>query len=304
MNPRASQTERYALVEEELTPLAGYPGKESEGPETVIAPISGWRAINLRELWNYRELLFFLAWRDVKVRYKQTVLGATWAILQPLLITAVFSVFLGWQIPRYPMLVYTGLLLWSFFATALAHVGNSVVDQERLVTKVYFPRLAIPFAAVGAAFIDFLVASSVLVLLMVIYGVPPAWSLLLVPFLVILGALAALGIGTLLAALNVAYRDFRYAIPFLLQVWMLATPSIYMPTAGAAGETGTGSPASVLQFSKLNPMTGLITFFRAAVLGQALPWLDLTIAVGPIAIVLVLGSYYFRRVEDSFADII
>ncbi|HEV3344973.1 MAG TPA: ABC transporter permease, partial [Pirellulales bacterium] len=197
---------------------------------TVIRPDAGWQAIGWRELWRYRELLYFLAWRDVKVRYKQTALGAAWAILQPALMMAVFTIFFGrlahvdsGGLP-YPLFAFLGLLPWTFFVTAIASAGNSVVGSERLITKVYFPRLLIPFASVGAALVDLAVAFSMLAALMLWYGVPPAWGWLFAPGILALLTLAALGTGALLAALNVAYRDVRYVIPFLVQLWMFATP--------------------------------------------------------------------------------
>jgi lipopolysaccharide transport system permease protein len=280
---------------------------DAVAPETLIEAGSGWQLINFRELWNYRDLLLILAWRDVKVRYKQTLLGAAWAILQPTLTMAVFAVFLGGlaQVPSggipYPLFVYLGLLPWTFFATAVASAGNSVVGSERLITKVYFPRLTIPFASVGAALVDFAIAFSVLILLMIHYDVRPAGSILLVPGLVALMVVAALAVGSLLAALNVSYRDFRYVIPFLVQLWMFATPSIYMATPGGAVSA---MPSAVVGLLRLNPMTGLIGFFRAAVLGTPLPWGELGVSTLVIAVSFGLGCYYFRRVEDSFADII
>ncbi|HJT30471.1 MAG TPA: ABC transporter permease [Pirellulales bacterium] len=302
---------------------------------TLIRPPTGWQLVNLRELWRYRELLFFLAWRDVKVRYKQTVLGAAWAVLQPALMMVVFSIFFGrlahvdsGGLP-YPLFVFAGLLPWTLFATAIASAGNSVVGSERLITKIYFPRLAIPFAAVGAALVDFLVAFGMLVVLMFWYRVPPTWGLMVVPVLVALFTLAALGVGTLLAALNVAYRDFRYVIPFLVQLWMFATPSIYMNTEEGSGfrvqerVQGSGfrvqqsdeplstNPKSKIENPKLlhsllalNPLTGLVASFRAAVLGGPLPWSMLGWSSLEVVASLLVGCLYFRRVEDSFADII
>src|SRR5262245_61063261 len=191
----------------------------------VIRAPAGWGAVNVRELWRFRELLFFLVWRDVKVRYKQTVLGVAWAVLQPLLMMAVFTVFFGRlaglpsaDLP-YPLFALAGLLPWMFFATGLASAGNSVVSNERLITKIYFPRLTVPFAAVGAAAVDFVVASGLLLILMLAYGVVPGWSMLLAPVAFLFIGIAAAGFGTLLAALNVRYRDFRYVIPFLCQFW-------------------------------------------------------------------------------------
>lgn len=299
---------------------------------TVIRPPSGWQFVNVRELWDHRELLFFFTWRDVKVRYKQTVLGAAWAVLQPAMMMVVFSIFFGRMAKvgsggmPYPLFVFAGLLPWSFFATAIASAGNSVVGSERLITKVYFPRLAIPFASVGAALVDFAVAFSMLIALMFWYRVAPGLSLLLVPVLVVLFTLAALGVGTLLAALNVAYRDFRYVIPFLVQLWMFATPTIYMdpghddrpgrPVAASAApreitgtETGAAAdegavPDSIQHLLNLNPLTGLIAAFRAAVLGGPLPWPALAWSSAGIVVWFVIGCLYFRYVEDSFADII
>ena len=293
-------------------------------PRTIIRPAGGWQGINFRELWQYRELLYFLAWRDVKVRYKQTVLGAAWAILQPAMMMVVFSIFFGRMahvntagLP-YPLFVFCGLLPWSFFATAVANAGNSVVGSERLITKVYFPRLAIPFASVGAALVDFAVAFGMLLVLMAWYRVLPTWNLLLVPPLVVLFAIAALGVGTLLAALNVAYRDFRYVIPFLIQLWMFATPTIYMEIADVRGpssvvngreDAGSGrmadtSPKSMSAYLAINPLVGLVSAFRAAAIGGPVPWHLLGWSTAGVAAVLVIGCLYFLRVEDSFADII
>jgi lipopolysaccharide transport system permease protein len=316
--------------------LAGLPTDEaSQGedrPVTLVLPPRGWQLINLRELWQFRELTYFLAWRDVKVRYKQTVLGAAWAILQPLLMMVIFTIFFArlagvasGSVP-YPLFAYAGLLPWTFFATAIAAAGNSVVGSERLITKIYFPRLAIPFAAVGAAVADFVIAFGLLVAMMVFYRVAPGWGLLLVPVIFGSISLAALGVGTLLAALNVAYRDFRYVIPFLVQVWMFATPSVYMQVADepavvasrpcALADAPTGPRADAGDAGKrplsaavrtalaLNPMTGLIGSFRAAVLGGPIPWGKLAATSGCAILAFLVGCFYFRRVEDSFADII
>lgn len=209
---------------------------------TLIAPRPGWRALNIREMWAYRELLFFLTWRDIKVRYKQTLLGAAWAILQPLMYMVVFIVVFS-RIANapseglpYPLFAFCGLVLWTFFATAITQAGNSVIGSESLITKVYFPRLAIPFAAVGAALFDFAITFGVLVIMTLSYAffspegaeIAFTWQLMLVPLLVVLTVLAALGVGTFLAALNVSFRDFKHTIPFLVQLWLFATPAIYM----------------------------------------------------------------------------
>jgi lipopolysaccharide transport system permease protein len=269
---------------------------------TSIRPPNGWQLINVQELWHSRELLYFLIWRDVKVRYKQTVLGAVWAILQPALMMVVFTLFFSrmagirsGDLP-YPVFVYAGLLPWTFFATAIVNAGNSVVGSERLITKTYFPRLAIPYAAVGAAAVDFVVALGLLLGLMIYYGIVPGVGILLVPVVFASMMLAALGIGTGLASLNVAYRDFRYVIPFLVQVGMFATPTIYMqPTAVAPG---------VQMLLAFNPMAGLITAFRAACLGGPIPWGQLGMSSALAALFFLAGCLCFRRMESTFADII
>ena len=278
---------------------------ETSPPEhrTVIEPPSGWQFINFRELWRYRELLFFLCWRDVKVRYKQTALGVVWAVLQPAMMMAVFTVFfsrlagLSSGDTPYPLFALAGVLPWFFFATAVTNASNSVVGSERLITKIYFPRLAVPFASVGAAVVDFLIACGLLALMMLAYGYAPAWNLWLLPVVFATVVLTATGLGTLLAALNVAYRDFRYVIPFLIQVGMFATPTIYMQPNGHEGR-------SIEWLLVANPMTSLISAFRASVLGGPVPWLGLGIAMATAVLVFLLGCLYFRKVEDRFADII
>jgi lipopolysaccharide transport system permease protein len=271
--------------------------------QIVIEPSRGWQLVNLRELWQYRELLGILAWRDIKVRYKQTILGAAWAILQPAMMMIVFTIFFGklakidtGAVP-YPLYVFCGLLPWTFFSTAMTSAANSVVGSERLITKIYFPRLIVPYAAVLAAAVDFCIAFLLLVGLMFYYGVMPGIGLLAVPLIFLCLLFAALGVGTLLSAMNVAYRDIRYVIPFLVQIWFFATPAIYM----VVNRTGSGWMQTLIT---LNPLNALIETFRAAVLGQAIPWEPLGMAVLMISVVFVAGSLYFRKVEDSFADII
>jgi len=285
--------------------LARLPGARPDALVcTIIEPPQRLELVNVRELWQFRELLFFLAWRDVKVRYKQTLLGAAWAVLQPAMMMVVFTVFFARmaRVPTgdlpYPLFVYAGLLPWTLFSTAISQAAQSVVNSERLITKIYFPRLAIPFAAVGVAIVDFLIALVLLLVLMGLYGVAPGPRLLIVPLLLACLLLAAAGVGTLLAALNVAYRDFRYVVPFLLQIWMFATPTIYMdPTAN-----GTGQLDYLLA---ANPLSPLVAAFRAAVLNEGpLPWGSLAVAAGCSAAMFAVGCLYFRRVEDSFSDII
>jgi homopolymeric O-antigen transport system permease protein len=315
---------------DEHAPAAGGADQPAELPLTVIEARSGWQALDLAELWRFRELIYFLAWRDVKVRYKQTLLGAAWAILQPTLMMVIFTLVLGRMahLPAgdwpYPLFVYAGLLPWTFFATAITASGQSVVSAERLVTKVYFPRLAIPLAAIGAALVDFVLASLVLGVLMAWYGAAPSWSLLLVPVLMALLTFAALGVGTLLAALNVAYRDVRHALPFLVQLWLFATPSVYLDTSSTAlaenraaadaakiGEVHAAKSAEPTPESsgawsvlRLNPIDGMIACLRAALLGGPIPWGRLAYPAIVVPLLLAGGCYYFRRVEDSFADVI
>lgn len=275
----------------------------ASAPVTMIDPPVGWQLINVRELWRYRELLFFLTWRDVKVRYKQTLLGAAWAILQPVMMMMVFIVIFARmaKVPSantpYPVFVFAGLLPWTFFSTALANGAASVVGSERLITKIYFPRLAIPFAAVGAALVDFALAFGVLLVLMLWYRIMPGVQVLLVPVLVLILAFAALGVGTLLAALTVAYRDFKYVIPFLLQLWLFATPSVYM-------DVFTSDSSKMQMMLWINPMVSVIASFRAVMLGEAIHWNHLLISAAFSAAALVVGCLYFRKVEDSFADLI
>jgi len=280
-------------------------------PTSVIRPPTGWQLINFAELWHFRDLLFFLAWRDVKVRYKQTLLGVAWAVLQPALMMCIFYIIFvavahtyddkkQEKLP-YPLFVLSALVPWTFFATAIANAGNSVIGSERLITKIYFPRLAVPFATVGAAIVDFCVAMPLLLILLVCYGRTPGWSALLLPVIFLLLVLSAAGVGTMLAALNVAYRDFRYIIPFLVQIWMYATPTIYFDLT----ERNPNSTYDwVKQLLPLNPMTGLIASFRAALLDQDIAWRDLGFSAAMALVFFLVGCFYFRRVEDTFADVI
>jgi lipopolysaccharide transport system permease protein len=272
-------------------------------PVTIIERQPGWRFINFRELWRYRELLYFLTWRDIKVRYKQTVLGAAWAVLQPFATMVVFSLFLGrmagvstGELP-YPLFVFAGLLPWTFFASAIGSAGQSVVGSQNLITKVYFPRLIIPMGAVGASLVDFAVAFTMLFGMMAFYGVPPGWTVVLLPLIVLGLVVAALGVGTLLSALTVAYRDFRYVVPFMVQLWMFATPAVYLETETVVGPRG-------MAVLPLNPAQGLIINFRAAMLGRPLDWYALGVSMTVSMGLLLIGCLYFRRVERSFADII
>lgn len=269
---------------------------------TIIRPAQGWTALDLQELWEYRELLYFLIWRDVKARYKQTVFGAAWAIMQPLFAMIVFSVFFGWlaKMPSegipYPIFAYSALVPWMYFANSLTSAANSLVLHERMVTKVYFPRLMIPLSAVLSGLLDFAIAFIVLVGMMVFYGMVPGVGIWLLPVLVFLVVAASLGAGLWLSALNVEYRDVRYVIPFLVQFWLFATPIAYPSSL---------VPGGWRPVLGLNPMAGAVEGFRWALLGQGTaPGSLLIVSVLSGAALFVSGLYYFRRMEDGFADVI
>jgi lipopolysaccharide transport system permease protein len=270
-------------------------------PLVIIQPSGRWGVFNLRELWSYRELLYFLIWRDVKVRYKQTALGVAWAIIQPLFTMLIFSLFFGRlaRVPSdnipYPLFAYAGLLPWTFFANAVSNSGNSLVGSANLITKVYFPRMIIPAAAVGAGLVDLGISFVVLVPLMFYYGVTITANLLMLPVFVMLTALLALGVGMWLSALNVKYRDVRFALPFLVQLWMFVSPVIY-PTSFL--------PQRWRLLFALNPMTGIIEGYRSALFGQAFNWKALVVATAITLAALVYASFSFRRMEKSFADIV
>ena len=272
-------------------------------PLMVIERRTGWGFINFDELWHYRELLLFLIWRDIKVRYKQTVLGAVWSILQPLATMIVFTLFLGrvagsneakWP---YPLFVLAGTIPWSFFSNAIATAGQSVVGSQNLVTKVFFPRLIIPMGAVGAGLVDLIIALALLVGMICWYGVVPSFAMCLVPPILLSLSLSALGVGTLLSALTVAYRDFKHVVPFMVQIWMFATPSIYLQ----ANDPIRNQWNALLP---LNPAYGLIAGFRQAMLGEPIDVYSLVISSLVGVAIFVLGCLYFRSVERDFADIV
>jgi lipopolysaccharide transport system permease protein len=274
----------------------------------VIRPTKGWTSLQLGEVWEFRELLFFLAWRDVKVRYKQTVLGALWAILQPLLTMLVFTIFFGGLanvgsdgLP-YPIFSYAGLLPWTFFAQGLGQAANSLVGSSNLIKKVYFPRLIIPLASVLTGLVDFAVAFTVLVGLMVWYRVPPTMAVIWLPLFLLLAILAALGSGLWLAALNVEYRDVRYVVPFFVQLWLFVTPVIYPTSRLTAKLAELGLP---VWLSGLNPMTGVVEGFRWALLGSGSKPGPILVASAAVTFVLLSsGAFFFRRMERTFADVV
>jgi lipopolysaccharide transport system permease protein len=274
----------------------------------VIRPTQGWASLRLREVWEFRELLFFFVWREVKVRYKQTALGAAWAILQPVLTMVIFTIFFG-GLARvgsdglpYPLFSYTGLLPWTFFAFGLNQAANSLVGSSNLIKKVYFPRLIIPLAAVLTGLVDFAVAFVVLIGLMAWYRVPPTLMVIWLPLLLLLAALAALGFGLWLAALNVEYRDIRYVVPFFVQLWLFVTPVIYPTSRLTAKLAEYGLPAWLCG---LNPMAGVVEGFRWALLGTgSRPGPILLASAAVTLLVVVSGAFFFRRMERTFADVV
>lgn len=272
-----------------------------EKPLVSIRASKKWVAIDFPSLWAYRELLYFLTWRDVKVRYKQTMLGAAWAIIQPLFTMVIFTLFFGKlagipsdNIP-YPLFAYAGLLPWTFFSNAVNHSGNSLVGSANLITKVYFPRMIIPGASVAAGLVDFAVAFAILAALMIYYRVDWPASMLMLPVLVLLTSLLALGVGMLMSALNVKYRDIRHALPFAIQLLMFATPIIY-PTSMV--------PAPWNRVLSLNPLAGLIEAYRSALFGKPFNWPALIWSAVFTFALLIFSAFYFRKTERTFADIV
>jgi homopolymeric O-antigen transport system permease protein len=274
----------------------------TDSPEVIELLPKTPSALHLAEVWRYRELLFFLMWRDIRVKYKQTALGVLWALLQPIGLMAIFSVFLGryahvssGEVP-YPVMVLSGLLPWQLFSHALSESSNSVVASERLITKVYFPRMIIPAAAAGAAIPDFCVGFLVLLAILPYYGIAITARILLVPLFVALALVAAFAVGLWLSALNVQYRDVRHAIGFLIQAWMFLTPIVYPISV---------IPQSLRHLYALNPMVGVIIGFRRCVADtQPMPGRLILVSVVATLVVLVGGLYYFRRMEQTFADVI
>jgi homopolymeric O-antigen transport system permease protein len=271
-------------------------------PSLRIEPPNRWPSLDLQELWEYRELLYFLTWRDIKIRYKQTVLGAAWAIIQPVFMMLVFSLFFGKLakidsdgIP-YPVFAFCALLPWQLFASAVSDSSNSLVGNQGLITKVYFPRLVIPISAVLSGVLDFLIGLAVLVGLIFWYGIVPGWGIITVPAFILLAICTALAVGLWLSALSVQYRDVRYVVGFLVQFWLFATPVAYPSTI---------IPQHWRGVYALNPMAGVVEGFRWALLGKS-PALGsmLWVSIVVVLITLVGGFYYFRRMEQQFADIV
>ena len=274
----------------------------TNSPIITIKPAKGWVSLKLHDLWEYRELLYFLTWRDIKVRYKQTALGAAWAIIQPFFTMVVFSLFFGrlGKIPSdgipYPLFAYSALVPWIFFANGLSQSSNSLVGSSHLITKVYFPRLVIPISSVVSGVVDFVLAFIVLLGMMVFHGIVPTSNIVFLPFLLLLAFIAALGVGMWLSALNVQFRDVRYVIPFLTQIWLFATPIAY--------------PSSLLSepwrtIYGINPMVGVVEGFRWALLGtDTAPGPMIVVSSLTALAILVGGTFYFRRMEKTFADVV
>jgi lipopolysaccharide transport system permease protein len=269
---------------------------------TIIQPSKGWIKINFKELWRYRELFYFLVWRDIKVRYKQSLLGAAWAILQPFLTMVIFSVFFGnWAgIPTddvaQPVFYFAGILPWQLFQSGVSKAGVSLVSSRNLITKVYFPRLTVPIAPVIAGLLDFGLAFLVLIGLMVFYGVAPTSAVWTLPLFLLLALITAVGVGLWLAGLNVTYRDIGYVIPFLMQLWFFLSPVVYSATI---------VPDWFKPIYALNPMVGVVSGFRWAILGVGQPdTTTLLASVGLSLLILVSGLFYFRRMEKTFADVV
>jgi lipopolysaccharide transport system permease protein len=274
----------------------------SDPPITIIKPSKGWISLDLRALWEYRELLYFLTWRDIKVRYKQTLIGAAWAILQPLFTMVIFSLFFGRlagipsdEIP-YPIFSYAALVPWQFFASGLSQSSSSLVASANLIKKIYFPRLVIPISAVLSGGVDFVIAFVVLLGMILFYDIVPTWNVLWLPLLLLLALVTSLGVGLWLTAMNVQFRDVRYAVPFLVQAWMFATPIAY--------------PSSLLDepwrtLYGVNPMVGVVEGFRWALLGtETAPGPIVLVSAAVALVLLVSGAFYFRRMEKTFADVV
>jgi lipopolysaccharide transport system permease protein len=295
--PPDSVLERPANLPSDGAPMTELPLK----PLLTIESAHGWASLDLRDLWAHRDLFYFLIWRDVKVRYKQTALGVAWAVLQPLLTMVVFTVIFGRLagVPSdgepYPIFVYAGLLPWNFFNQAVTTSSNSLIGNAALITKVYFPRLVIPGAAVGAGLVDFAIAAVILFVMAFHYGIAFGASILMLIPLALLTTLFAVGVGMWMSALNVKYRDVRYALPFLLQIWMYVTPIIYPVTF---------IPQRWHWLILLNPLSGIIQGFRSAIFGRPFDWTGIVVSTVVTLSIVVYAAFAFRRMEREFADII
>lgn len=288
----------------QLAPTATPTDAQQESEDQFLRPVSGWVPLDLGELWRYRELLLFLIWRDVKVRYQQTVLGVTWAFIQPFSTMLVFSLFFGRlggmsdKLPPgvpYPLFAFAGLVVWAYFAFSLTNGAESLVGSSNLIKKVYFPRLILPLSAVGAGAVDFVIALLTLGAMMLYFGFTPSWQVVFLPIFVVLAVATSLGVAMWLSALNVQFRDVRYTLPFLTQLWLFATPIAY--------------PASIVpeewrMVYGLNPMVGVVEGFRWSLLGIGeRPGPLLAASSLAATVLLVTGAFYFRRMERAFSDL-
>jgi len=273
---------------------------ESGQFDLIIEPGKGYRQY-WRDLLTYRELFYFLSWRDILVRYKQTAIGVAWAVLRPLLTMVVFTVIFGMlaHFPSegvpYPILVYTAMLPWQLFSSSLTETSSSLINNAPMLTKVYFPRVILPIAGILSPLLDFVVSLSLLVIMMIFYGIAPTWNILLFPVIILLAIATSLGVGLWFSALNVKYRDFGYTIPFLIQIWLFASPVVYPSTM---------IPTQYLWLYGLNPMTGVVEGSRWALLGTAPPSLMIFVSVIVVIAILISGMIYFRKMEQYFADIV
>lgn len=294
-------TKSQPLDKSGLTPHESVAPQLPEKPVVVIEPSKSWVAINLQDLWNYRDLLYILTMRDIKVRYKQTVLGAAWAILQPLFTMIVFTIFFGRLagVPSdgvpYPLFAFAGLLPWTFFSNAVTTSSNSLVGNANLITKVYFPRMIIPIASVAGGLIDLAISFCLLIPMMIFYKAGFSVNLLMLPVITVLTSLLAIGVGMWMSALNVKYRDIKYVLPFVIQIGMFASAVIY-PTSLI--------PEKYRWLMTLNPVAGFVEGFRAACFGHAFNWLHIGVATLMTFVILVFAAYNFRKMERSFADLI
>jgi len=281
--------------------IASQETQASPTSSVVIRPSSGWVPINFRDLWAYRELLYFLTWREIKVRYKQTALGFAWAVIQPVFMMIVFTLFFGTlaKIPSegipYPLFNYAALLPWTLFAEGITRSSNSLVQDANLVKKVYFPRLVMPLSGILSPLVDFAIAFTILVGMMFYFGYAPTVNVLWLPAFIVLALMTSLGVGLWLSAINVKYRDVRYVIPFLIQLWLFASPVVYSSSL---------LPARFQAIYGLNPMAGVIEGFRWALLGTEPPGSLIAVSVIIVIVILTSGAFYFRRSEKTFADVV
>lgn len=288
------------MTEKLTVQVTARPDKVSDKPPvTIIEPTRGWLPIDLRELWEFRDLLYFFTWRDIKVRYKQTFLGFAWAIIQPFLAMLIFTLFFGLlaKLPSdgipYPIFAYAALLPWTLFSESLTRSTSSMVMNANVLKKVYFPRVALPISSVLSPLLDFGIAFTILILMMVYYAITPTVNIIWLPALILLTLMTSLGIGLWTSALNAMYRDFQYVVPFIVQIWMYASPVVYSASM---------IPEQYRFLYGLNPMAGVIEGFRWALLGAEAPGSVILVSVAISLIILITGAFFFRRMERTFAD--